>query len=95
MTHPCERKWKIEHREQIREQQQPYMKEYRKTHRLTHRLIALMLIGDSCLFCDSTKNVEFHEIYGRKHSWDTYYLEHPTDFIPLCKRHHKRIHKNL
>jgi len=57
----------------------------------------------SCFFCGkhdeaALLGVSFHEIHGRPHERRNfkrifhYILEHPTDFAPLCRRHHKKIH---
>lgn len=59
------------------------------------RKLALTLIGDKCVICNSTKKLIFHEKYGNRHNNEThpsFYLKHPENFITLCFDHHKLIH---
>jgi len=90
-----QRKWNEEHRKELRE----YNKKYFQTKGKKLRSILLMLIGSECLFCGSTEGLQFHEIHGKKHLTGIngfyYYLDHLTDFIPICHSHHKRIHRRI
>jgi len=57
------------------------------------------LFGEvGCIICDSHKNLDFHEIHGKKHPKSPirkyeYMLKHKKDFLPLCSRHHYLIHR--
>ena len=60
-------------------------------------LLLRKIIGDSCFICgisaDSGKRMVYHEKTGKKHPCSKkYYKEHPTDFIPLCNKHHRTLH---
>jgi len=59
------------------------------------------LIGDRCILCGKTPQTNqgfaFHEIYGEKHPYSgssrlKYILEHPEDFVPLCRKCHTGVH---
>lgn len=87
------RKWREKNREQIREYNRKWDRKNREKSRKTQHLILLMVIGDRCAICGSTKKIHFHEIHGKKHETSfKYYIEHVKDFIPLCTKHHGKIH---
>ena len=89
----------VRYRRTHKQQKKPhqYRPEHAKEHRRycrKNRYIAELIIGDSCIVCDKSENLEFHELEGKKHTTgqnSKYYLEHPSDFIPLCHSHHKFV----
>jgi len=95
--------WRKQNKERFRQ----YMKEYykkvkgkRKTKRVEHRTKLLKLIGNKCYLCNSTSQLQFHEIHGKKHprnfeslSYIHYVMKHKEDFVTLCRKCHFAIHK--
>lgn len=68
---------------------------YYKISHNEKRQLALSIIGDKCLICNTIKRLQFHEIHGKKHNEHchiNYYLKQPENFITLCYYHHKLIH---
>jgi len=49
-----------------------------------------------CLICDSKKNLQYHEIHGKKHRYGGYakgyVFKNPNDFIVLCCKCHRGLH---
>jgi hypothetical protein len=94
-------KYKLRYPERYREHSN-YNKEwhrkfpnYDKEHGKEQRLMLLILIGDTCLFCGSTKDIHFHNIFNKNHQRDYYYyIKHIKDFRPLCESCHHSYHKN-
>ncbi len=65
----------------------------RKQHTKGLRQKLLTLIGDKCIFCGSQKKIDFHEKNGKEHVNSLrYYLDHPKDFVPLCRYCHLALH---
>ena len=52
-----------------------------------------------CIICESQKDIDIHEIYGKKHPRNNplikykYFLKHKKDFVVLCSKHHYLIHR--
>ncbi len=57
--------------------------------------MAEAIIGDECIVCGSDVNLDFHEIDNKPHNEQAsdYQMNHPEDFLPLCRSHHGLIHK--
>jgi hypothetical protein len=56
------------------------------------------VIGKTCIICGLSRNIHYHEIYGRDHPRSEltklhYILNHSQDFVPLCRRHHYVLHR--
>jgi len=61
-----------------------------------YRYMLEMFIGDECLICGSKEKLYFHEIHDVRHPTTfKYYIAHLKDFIPLCSRHHQKMHSIL
>lgn len=51
------------------------------------------IIGSKCQICGSIWNLRYHEIYGKPHECElSYILQHSTDFVCLCQKHHALLH---
>lgn len=95
--------WARNHRVKVRETTRNWRlnniehnKKYMDERRLINRAIAEAIIGSECIICGEDKRVEFHEVDNEIHPYtgnSIYYLNHTSDFIPLCSKHHRRIHK--
>jgi len=60
---------------------------------MTQRTKLLSLIGSKCYICGSNKSLRFHEVHGKTHECRfLYVLNHKTDFITLCQKHHVMLH---
>jgi len=86
-----------EHYEKHAKEKRVYEKEY--YHRESLRLKSLIreIFGDSCAICGNKQNLNYHEINGKKHPYNTlaklkYILAHREDFLLLCYECHKAVH---
>lgn len=51
-------------------------------------------LGSNCIFCGSKKRVCYHQIYGKRHIDNKYYiLRHKENFVPLCFNCHTSLHR--
>lgn len=63
----------------------------KRQQRLKER--ALKLVGTKCIICGTKNNLHFHEIHGKDHARNIYYvINHPEDFIVICPAHHGILH---
>jgi len=69
------------------------LSDYQKRRKKMQRIKALKLIGNKCIVCNTTKNILFHEVYGKLHTvtYD-YILKNYKDFVSMCKYHHQTLH---
>jgi hypothetical protein len=103
MTSPCERKWKDEHKEQIRECQREYQQKYRKVHPLRDRrkesqqyierypqkVKAQHLANYHCSLGSNCLRCGSTERL-EKHHFD---YDKPLEVVTLCQKCHRLIHK--
>jgi hypothetical protein len=93
-----DRKYKLRHPEQHRKRKTKYRLAHPKQqieYDKEQRLMLLMLIGDTCIFCGSNKDIQFHEIYNKRHITNHhYYMTHIKDFISCCQSCHQIYHRN-
>lgn len=90
-----------------REQQREYDKHWRNNHRKEYNSRRLrknremwgkiiLILGDKCVGCGKQvkkRRISFHEIYGKSHKENPYYvLKHIEDFLPLCSHCHSSLH---
>lgn len=63
------------------------------------RLEVKKKIGDRCILCNRTQELNFHEKEGKNHLEKRFennikfYLANPDNFVPLCAHHHILIHE--
>lgn len=83
-------------RYRLRHPKEMKKRENKRKEKLYRKIIKLL--GSKCTICSSTKNIVFHEIHGRPHPFNVYYISnHIEDFIPMCRKCHNLLHrlKNL
>jgi predicted HNH restriction endonuclease len=81
------KQWRKKHNKELKFISTNYRKRWRKE--------LLKIIGNKCYICGSTKNICFHEIYGKFHQTSDfrYIINHKEDFVPLCNHHHVALHR--
>jgi len=80
------KKWRELHKDRRRTTREKWNDKYLS--------VIIKKIGNACFLCGTAKQIEFHEIHGKRHKNSLKFIsEHTEDFIPLCKRHHEAIHR--
>ena len=84
----------------LRETSPTYRKNQLESQRRWRKNLKIQLlekIGNKCIICNSTKRLVFHEVNGKSHPLEKkpkfdYIMEHPEDFVTLCRGHHLALH---
>ncbi len=99
------KKWKQRNPEEAKAQKRRWWtrtsekhKEKNRVTRIQERAEALKLFGTTCVLCNKNpvKRVQIHEIHGKRHPRRLkYYLEYKEDFVCLCYRCHRMVHRMM
>lgn len=94
-----DREYYLKHGDEIR---QATLRNARKTVEELEALLKKIFVM-KCFFCGKTDKiprlgVNFHEKNGKEHTYRPiarlrYYLNHPDDFVPVCRHHHILAHR--
>ena len=94
------KKYRDKNKEKIRAYQKQYRKKNRESIRQRNREYVKKLkrqidqiLGTKCVICGSTERLRCHEIYGKPHIYNLYYvINHSEDFVRMCEFCHKFVH---
>jgi len=95
------RKSVLEYQKRYRKTHKKKIKEANKKHHILKREELNKIFERKCFICGNTGNnrwgrgeLPLHEIHGKKHqSNPNYMIKHKENFVPLCWKCHKVIHR--